>query len=128
MGSSRNFWKSVVALAMLAASAQLVLAAEHSVPAANLTITDLTGKWCSDVVNYTFSTTRLDVQLHTGQTAKHGNFQQIFKVDGSPEQIDIYWVPYSKDNFTRFTFESGALIQVQQTEGDKGPRRVFHRC
>ncbi|SRR5579883_2976368 len=111
-------------------AALLALQVSASAEARNLTIEDLLGRWCGDVTNYTFTYTQLNVVRLDGQGLKHGPVLLIAKVEGTPTQIDVHWTPVKPGNFTRFQFspDKRQLIQVAQTEGDKGPRRVFNRC
>lgn len=122
MRIARNFWKLLLPLGA-------VLLAMYPAAAEDLSIDDLIGKWCGDVTNYTFSRTQLTVTPLHGYRLAHNTVWKIARVEGSSDQIDVYWGSAPGD-FTRFEFsdDKRQLIQVQETEGDKGPRRVFHRC
>jgi hypothetical protein len=49
---------------------------------------------------------------------------------GQGDEIQVYWQPDEPGNSTGFKLspDKKQLIQPSQTEGDKGPKRVFKRC
>jgi hypothetical protein len=61
---------------------------------------------------------------------KHPPHWLIDKVEPAGNRIVVYWKPVREGNSTGFELSGNkrTLIQQPQTEGDKGPRRVFHRC
>lgn len=98
--------------------------------AADLSIDDLVGRWCGDTSRYVFTRTELDVTLLDGQTPKHGPVLEILRVDVKADKIELSWKPDRPGNSTAFKLSADKqqLIQQSQTEGDKGPKRIFKRC
>jgi hypothetical protein len=121
-GAGRHIRKTALALALFAASCP--------VAAADLSMADLLGRWCGDPVNYTFAPGQLLVTPLHGQALAHGNISKISQIEGASDHVDVFWAPYDPSRFTRFRFSSdkSQLIQMEETEGDKGPRRIFRRC
>jgi len=107
----------------------VITAAPVGPAAAGPTLDDLIGRWCGDTSQYVFKKTELDVTLLSGQTPKHGPVPKILKVETKGDKIQVYWQPDQPGNSTSFKLSSDKqLIQQSQTEGDKGPKRVFKRC
>ena len=102
----------------------------HPVAAADVELNDLLGRWCGEASNYVFSHTQLAVELHSGGRPKHGPVLKISSATGKGAHITIEWKPVKPGNSTGFELSENRreLVQVPQTKGDKGPRRVFHRC
>jgi hypothetical protein len=98
--------------------------------AADLSIDDLVGRWCGDTSQYEFTRTQLNVTLLDGATPKHGPVLEILRVDVKPGEIDVVWKPDRPGNSTGFKLspDKQQLIQQSQSEGDKGPKRIFKRC
>jgi hypothetical protein len=98
--------------------------------ARDVTIGDLVGRWCGDKTNYTFSRTDMTVTPLGSSQLTHPPHWQIDKVEAKDKQIQVFWKPARPGNSTAFELSSDkrTLIQLPQTEGDKGPRRVFHHC
>lgn len=98
--------------------------------AEDVELADIKGRWCSDTSDYTFSSTQLHVVLHSGKTPKHGNYLKIAGTDVNGDRITVKWKPEKPGNSTEFELSKNRreLVQLPQSEGDKGPRRVFHRC
>jgi hypothetical protein len=110
------------------AMAVIILGASPA--AADLSIDDLVGRWCGDTSRYVFTRTELDVTLLDGQTPKHGPVLEILRVDVKADKIEVSWKPDRLGNSTAFKLSADKrqLIQQSQTEGDKGPKRIFKRC
>ena len=91
---------------------------------------DLLGRWCGDTSRYVFTRRELDVTLLSGQKPLHGPVLKILKVEVKGDEIEVYWQPDKPGNSTGFKLspDKKQLIQQSQTEGDKGPKRVFKRC
>jgi hypothetical protein len=55
---------------------------------------------------------------------------KIAGVESKGSHINVQWKPEKPGNSTDFELSDNRreLVQIQQTKGDKGPRRVFHRC
>jgi len=96
---------------------------------AELSIGDLLGKRCGTTTNYTFTHSELIVTPLQGQSLKYGRHLAIFKIEGRSDRIAVHWSD-KPDDFTtlEFSTDKKQLIQMEQQEGDKGARRVFHRC
>lgn len=54
----------------------------------------------------------------------------IDRVTAMGNQIMVYWKLAKPGSSTAFELapDKRTLTQLPQTKGDKGPRRVFHRC
>ncbi len=96
---------------------------------------DLVGRWCGEITDYKFSAKQLDVTFHKGGS----KVLKIDKVSVKDRTISVWWSGKRKDNTPNNTvFEldesQKSLIQIPNLDedgkplGDKGPRRVFHRC
>jgi hypothetical protein len=98
--------------------------------AAEVKLADILGRWCGDTSTYTFSRSELSVTLHSGKTPKHGPVLKIAGSTSKGSHINLQWKPEKPGNSTDFELSDNRreLVQIQQTKGDKGPRRVFHRC
>jgi len=98
--------------------------------ARNITIGDIVGRWCGDHSNYTFSRTDMVVTPVGSWQLTHAPHWVIDKVEANGNQIEVFWRPARAGNSTAFELsgDKRTLIQQPQTAGDKGPRRVFHRC
>ena len=98
--------------------------------AADVELEDILGRWCGDTSTYTFSRTQLAVTLRSGQRPKHGPVLKIAGVKAEGDRINIQWLPAKPGNSTDFVLSANRreLAQQAQTNGDKGPRRVFRRC
>jgi hypothetical protein len=123
MRGGRYFWKFQLAWIIIALTS-------HSVSAANLAIDDIVGRWCGTESNYTLTRTQLAVVRLDGKALKSGPVLQIAKVEGTSDQIHVFWLPERPGNSTLFELaaDKRRLVQMPQTEGDKGPRREFRRC
>ncbi len=102
----------------------------QAVAARDVTIGDLVGRWCGDKTNYTFSRTDMIVTPLGSSQLTHPPHWDIDKVEAKDNQIQVFWKPAKPGNSTAFELSGNrrTLTQLPQTEGDKGPRRVFHRC
>jgi hypothetical protein len=109
--------------------------AANASSAAEVSFDDLVGRWCGEITDYKFSKDTLDVTFHKGGS----KMLKIAKVTVRNDQsINIDWVGERADattNNTIFRLEGDrTLIQLPNVddsgkpEGDKGPRREFHRC
>jgi len=100
----------------------------HAAAARDITIGDIVGRWCGDQLSYTFS--RTDMIVTTNKELKHPPHWLIDKVEPNGNQIVVFWKPARPGNSTGFELSGNkrTLVQQPQSEGDKGPRRVFHRC
>jgi hypothetical protein len=98
--------------------------------ARDISIGDIIGRWCGDQLIYTFSRTDMVVTALDKRDLKHPPHWLIDKVEPAGNRIVVYWKPVREGNSTGFELSGNkrTLIQQPQTEGDKGPRRVFHRC
>jgi hypothetical protein len=111
-------------------TAGLFAVSSSSALAADVELADVLGRWCGDTSTYVFSRTQLSVTLTSGKTPKHGPVLKIAGVTPKGSHINIHWKPEKPGNSTDFELSDNRreLVQKQQTKGDKGPRRVFHRC
>lgn len=98
--------------------------------ARDVTVGDLVGRWCGDKTNYTFSRTDMVVTPLGNSQLTHPPHWAIDKVEANGSQIQVFWKPARPGNSTAFELGGNrrTLIQLPQTQGDKGPRRIFHRC
>jgi hypothetical protein len=98
--------------------------------AADLSIDDLVGRWCGDTSQYKFTRTQLNVTLLNGKKPKHGPVLEILRVDVKADKIELSWKPDRRGNSTAFKLSTDKqqLIQQSESEGDKGPKRIFKRC
>jgi hypothetical protein len=122
MNLRRTILKAASAFAISSLSANFAAAAD-------LTLDDILGRWCSKDGNYTFTATELDVDPPKKRNLAHGRVLKIFKVLGRPDYILIYWSD-KPDDYTKLTLsgDKSQLIQPKQTGGDNGPERIFRRC
>jgi len=111
-------------------AAGLFVLSSQSVLAADVEFDDLIGRWCGETSTYVFSRSQLAVTLTSGKTPKHGPKLQIAGASAKGSRVTVKWKPEKPGNSTEFDLSDNRreLVQVQQTKGDKGPRRVFHRC
>ena len=123
MGTARTVAKTVIGVTMAALMSQAATARD-------IGIGDIVGRWCGDRLNYTFSRTDMIVTVLDNRNLKHPPHWLIDKVEAGGNRITVFWKPASADNSTAFELSGNkrTLVQQPQTEGDKGPRRVFHRC
>ncbi len=98
--------------------------------ARDITIGDIVGRWCGEQSNYTFSRTDMVVTPRGNVKLTHAPHWVIDKVEANGNHIQVFWTPARPGNSTAFELggDRRTLIQQPQTAGDKGPRRVFHRC
>lgn len=106
------------------------LLSSHSARAVDVELADLRGRWCSDASDYTFSKTQLSIVLRSGKSPKHGPVLKIAGSETKGDRIMLKWKPKKPGNSTEFELSRNRreLVQLPQGAGDKGPRRVFHRC
>lgn len=123
MGAIQTATKTVLGVAMAALMSQAVAARD-------MTIGDIVGRWCGDRLNYTFSRTDMIVTVLDKRDLKHPPHWLIDKVEAAGNRITVFWKPARAGNSTGFELSGNkrTLTQQPQSEGDKGPRRVFHRC
>ncbi len=107
-----------------------VAAKSGDAPVADVTIDDMVGRWCGEHSNYTFSRTDMVVTPLGNWQLTHAPHWTIDRVAADGNQIEVFWKPAKPGNSTAFELrdDGDTLIQLPQTAGDKGPRRVFHRC
>jgi hypothetical protein len=107
-------------------------AKQQAGPAAGeeLAILDLYGRWCpnDNAFSYTFSQKQLHVVFRDGKT-RDLTIKKV-EYDANDSSLQIFWLPDRPGNSTSYTMspDRQMLIQMPQTEGDKGPRRELHRC
>ena len=123
IGAMQTVAKMVLGVAM-------VTLVSHEAAARNITIGDIVGRWCGDKLTYTFSRTDMIVRVLDNRDLKHPPHWLIDKVEADGNRITMFWKPAGPANSTGFELSGNkrTLIQQPQSEGDKGPRRVFHRC
>lgn len=123
MGAIRTVTKTVLGVALAALIS-------HAAVARDIAIGDIVGRWCGDRINYTFSRTDMLVTVLDNRDLKHQPHWLIDKVEAKGNRIEVFWKPAGPGNSTAFELSGNkrTLVQQPQTEGDKGPRRVFHRC
>jgi hypothetical protein len=123
MGAMRATAKTVLGVAMAALIS-------HAAAARDISIGDIVGRWCGDQSNYTFSRTDMIVTAKGDTTLTHPPHWFIDKVEATGNRIEVFWKPARPGNSTAFELAGNkrTLVQLPQSEGDKGPRRVFHRC
>jgi hypothetical protein len=113
-----------VSLSLAVVSAVAVLA--FVAPAAALSFSDLSGKWCGETTNYTFSRNQLTVTFHNGAPTRR------FKVDSYDmldDTIKMHWVDGKGEKvFTDFSEFSRDRTYMAQQKNEVGPRRPFRRC
>ncbi len=99
-------------------------------PVSDVSIDDMIGRWCGEHSNYTFSRKDMVVTPVGDWRLTHAPHWVIDRVETDGSQIEVFWKPAKPGNSTAFELrdDGDTLIQLPQTEGDKGPRRVFHRC
>ncbi len=107
----------------LATIAVIALAATPTA-AANLSIKDLVGRWCSAAKDYTFTRTRLTVTMHGGGTGIY----EIARVEASPQWLNVTWRKGGNTVFFKFSADRRQMFQHANETGDMGPEREFHRC
>ena len=68
--------------------------------------------------------------LHSGQKPRHGPVLKIAGAEAKDAHIKLRWKPEKPGNSTEFELSANhkQLVQLPQSQGDKGPRRVFRRC
>jgi hypothetical protein len=123
MGAIRTVAKTALGVTMAALLS-------HAAAARDIGIGDIVGRWCGDKLNYTFSRTDMVVTVLDNRDLKHPPHWFIDKVEAGGNRITVYWKPAGPGNSTGFELSGNkrTLVQQPQSEGDKGPRRVFHRC
>ncbi len=106
----------------------LVLLALAAMPvsAADLSIENLSGRWCQPGVgNYTFTRTRLTVARDDGAT----KVLEIASVKAGPDSINVIWKETGQGTvFYKFSPDGRQMFQKANTGGMMGPERAFHRC
>lgn len=123
MGAIQTVTKAALGVA-------LAVLMSHAAAARDIAIGDIVGRWCGDRINYTFSRTDMTVIVLDNRDLKHPPHWLIDKVEANGNRIEVFWKPAGPGNSTAFELAGNkrTLVQQPQTEGDKGPRRVFHRC
>jgi hypothetical protein len=118
----------IIAKALLGLGCAVLIA--HSATARDITINDIIGRWCGDTTNYTFSPSDMIVTPVGNTNLKHPPRWVIDKVGSDGNKITVFWKPADPSNSTVFVLDAADRTLIQQPEkvGDKGPRRVFHRC
>jgi hypothetical protein len=109
--------------AWLGAAIAITLATSGA-QARDLTYSDILGTWCGGVSNYRFTRQALTV------TWKSDNAKRVLRIkkyEFSDHWINVIWADKGNTVFGEFSSD-GTMAQQPNTEGDKGPRRPFHRC
>jgi hypothetical protein len=106
----------------------VVLLITHSATARDITMDNLLGHWCGTRSNYTFTTTRLTVDLHGGGALPHGSVLEIEKVEIGDGWINIKWKNDGNTVFWKFSNDGREMYQRANDSGDMGPERRYHRC
>jgi hypothetical protein len=122
--------RHVRSIAKLLLAVGIAALMSQAVAARDIAIGDIVGRWCGDQSNYTFSRTDMVVTPVGNTQLTHPPHWMIDKVEANGNRIQVFWKPVRPGNSTAFELggDRRTLIQQPQTEGDKGPRRVFHRC
>lgn len=122
--------RHVQSIAKILLGVGLVALMSQAAAARDVTIADIVGRWCGDKTNYTFSRTDMIVTPLGNSNLTHPPHWNIDKVETKGNQIQVFWKPAKPGNSTAFELSGDrrTLIQLPQTQGDKGPRRVFHHC
>jgi hypothetical protein len=98
-------------------------------PATAATLDELAGRWCGRKLEYTFTHDQLSVTSLRGGNLRHGTTLQIVGSKPITNGVRVIWHDASGTEFwTNFEVSGDALIQLPQSKGDKGPRRVYRRC
>ncbi len=115
----------VMSIYRVCAVAALVVTA--SVGRANaLSADDLMGRWCGDNISSEFTRETLTVKLKSGRQMVL-RVKEIAVVDSG--RIKVTWDERDGGGATDYIdFTGGHMAMAPQTDGDKGPRRDFHRC
>jgi hypothetical protein len=114
----------------------LAIAALTLNSASAVEIDELVGHWCGGKqrLDSVFTPTDLAVIRYDGEGSKHGPVLKIAKVESGPDRfpdrIRTYWTPFEPGKFTSFELSTNKrqLIQIPNSGGDNGARRVFTRC
>jgi hypothetical protein len=122
--------RSVRSIAKMLLGVGLAALISQAAAAKDITIGDIVGRWCGEHSNYTFSRTDMVVTPVGNWQLTHAPHWVIDKVETTGNQIEVFWKPARAGNSTAFELSGDrrTLVQQPQTEGDKGPRRAFHRC
>jgi len=112
-------------LLLVALAASLFLCS----PAAAQSLDQLIGRWCNDALEYRFTREQITVTPLQGQNLSHGTAVEIVGSEPVGRAIRVQWRDSTGKEFrSDFEVHGNELVQLQQSSGDKGPRRVFHRC
>jgi hypothetical protein len=122
--------RGVRSIAKMLLGGGIALLMSQAVLARDVTIGDIVGRWCGEHSNYTFSRTDMVVTPVGNWQLSHAPHWVIDKVAAAGRRIEVFWKPARAGNSTAFELSGDrrTLTQESQTEGDKGPRRIFHRC
>jgi len=117
-------------MAKTALGVAMAMLISHAAAARDISIGDIVGRWCGDRSNYTFSRSDMIVTPKGGAKLTHPPHWLIDKVESDGNRIEVFWKPARPGNSTAFELSGNKrdLVQQPQSEGDKGPRRAFHRC
>ena len=100
-----------------------------AIAAEDLSIDTLLGRWCGPTADYTFSRTKLNVELHDrGRSLKHGPVLTIQKVETGDGWINLEWKNAGNTVFWKFSDDGQEMFQHANETGDHGPEMKFHRC
>ena len=95
-------------------------------PAAAMSFSDISGKWCGETTDYTFSRSQLTVTFHNGSPTKRFKVESYDMLD---DTIKMHWVDGSGEKvFTDFSEFSRDRTYMAQQKNEVGPRRPFRRC
>jgi len=106
----------------------VVIAVASSAQARALSHTDILGRWCGDTADYDFSPQSLTVTLHSGNAPRP---LRVERYEFSETWVVIWWERDGKllnTAFAEFSADRRTMVQLANTSGDYGPRRLFRRC
>ena len=116
----------VISIVRACAVVALVAAANLGTAHA-LSVDDLMGRWCGDNIFSVFTRETLTVKFLRTQKERVLRIKQIVMIDQGT--IKVIWYEEDGGGATDYVdFTGTSMAMAPQTNGDKGPRRAFHRC
>ena len=106
---------AAMALTIAGASAQIY----------DLTYANILGGWCGDTTDYMFTRSALTVTFHSDGSTR---VLKVKNYEFSPTRINVIWLDGGNTIFGDYNRSRRSMAQLPNSEGDKGPRRPFHRC
>jgi len=92
-----------------------------------LSVDDLMGRWCGDNIFSVFTRETLTVKFLSTQKERVLRIKQIIVIDQAT--IKVIWYEEDGGGATDYVdFTGRTMAMAPQANGDKGPRRAFHRC